>query len=256
MTILPKRLGVPLAALAAVFAGSTLAHATVLYSTDFNGPTYSDAALVGQDGWLQTGTVVTNPLLVANTGTNGRVTLATSGQDVNRPYLPAVTSDSIYLSADITITAAQATGDYFLHLSDGGASNFNARMFAKSSGAGFVMALGTGAGATPTYGATELAFGTTYHILARYDFVVGAGNDTGALFVNPADPFGVGDTAYAAATTQGTDATSLSAVCIRQGTAASAATVTIDNINVAVVPGPAPLALLGLGGLVALRRRR
>ena len=74
--------------------------------------------------------------------------------------------------------------------------------------------------------------------------------------MNPVDPLGVGDTAYVAATTAGADATSLSAVCLRQGTAGNAATLAIDNITVTSVPGPASLALLGLGGLAIGRRRR
>ncbi len=255
MTSLAKRLSVPVAAVA-LLAAAAGANATVLYSTNFNAPTYNDGALLAQDGWLLTGTTTTNPEAVSNSATNGFVSLTTTGQDVNRPYTPAATSDSVYISADITLSAAQSAGDYFLHLSDGGSSNFNARVFAKATTGGFLMAFSTGASTTPTYGTGVLAFGTTYHILARYDFVAGATNDTGALFVNPLDPLGVGDTAYVAATTAGADATSLSAVCLRQGTAANAPTLTVDNITVTSVPGPASLALLGLGGLAIGRRRR
>ena len=97
---------------------------TVLYSTDFNAPAYSNGALIGQDSWAITGTSVTNPVNVANTATNGTVTLTTTGQDVKYAFLPAVTAASLYMKAEISVASAQATGDYFLHVSDGGTSNF------------------------------------------------------------------------------------------------------------------------------------
>lgn len=247
-------------ATALVAAMAANASATIVYQTNFNSPTYSDGAIIGQDGWVITGTSTTNPINVANTATDGNVTLTTTGQDVNRPYTPVATSDKVLLSADINVATA-GTGDYFLHVSDGSSSLFYDRVFVKSSGAGFVMALGTSSGATPTYGSTVLNFGQTYHIVAEYDFVTGSTtNDTGALYVNPTDPINGGDNLYVAATTQGTDATTISAVNLRQGTTGSAPGVTVDNIAVAVqtVPEPSSLVLAGiacLGCLGAFRRR-
>ena len=117
------------------------------------------------------------------------------------------------------------------------------------------MALGTSSGtAGLVYGSTVLDFATTYTILARYDIVAGAANDTGALFVNPSNDDGVGNTPYVAATNTGTDASLIGAVGLRQGTASSAPTVTIDNLVVSI-PEPAS-ALLGSIGLLGLLRRR
>ena len=251
---------------AAVTAGvASVAQAafTPLYSANFNAPTYTDGPLTssttfdatqtpGQDGWLaSSGT--TNLIAVSGAATNGVVTLTTTGQDVRRAVSP-VTSGSVYLQAAINVTAAQAAGDYFFHAGDGGASNFYARTYIKSSGTGFVMALGTGSGAA-TYGSTVLSFNTPYTILVRYDIVSGTANDTGALFINPTTADGTGDTAYVAATTIGIDATTIGSVNLRQGSAANAPSLTIDNIVVSAVPEPATLAALGLGGLL-LRRRR
>lgn len=241
--------------LAAIACGIGSARAsTILYSTDFNAPTYSDGGLIGQDGWVITGTSVISPIAAANTGTDGTVTLTTTGQDVRRAFTPNHTSGSIYLNVEFTVASAQATGDYFIHLGDNGASNFYARTYIRSSGTGFVMALGTSSGAA-TYGTTVLDFNTAYTLLVRYDIIAGTTNDTGALFINPANELGIGDTAYVAATTVGTDATLINSVSLRQGTATSAPGVTIDSITV-LVPEPSSALLGALGILGLLRRRR
>jgi len=248
------------------------AHATLVYSTGFDAPTYTDNVLnvgtdtttPGQDGWINSSGGGTNNIPVSNSATNGFVSLKTSGQDVRRLFnggaAAAVASGSVYLAADITVSAAQATGDYALHLSDGGTSLFYSRTYIKASGAGFVMALGTSSGTAVTYGTTVLNFGTTYHVLDRYDFipdvVVGTPNDTGALYINPVTADGSGDTPYVAATTTGTDAASIDAVALRQGATGSSATLTVDNIQVTTVPEPAAIALFGIAAIGLLRRRR
>jgi trimeric autotransporter adhesin len=250
-----------IAAATLLAAASSFANAAVVYWTNFTAPTYSDGPLLGQDSWALTGTTTTNPQSVANSATNGIVALTTSGQDVNRVFTPAQTASnttSVYLQSLLTVTAAQATGDYFLHLGDGGASNFFARIYARAgtTAGTYQLAMGTSSGTAVNYG-PELALGTAITLLARYDFVAGTANDTGALFVNPTNPLGVGDTAYIAATTIGADAASISSVNLRQGTAGSAPTVTIDSLLVdGFVPEPATLGLIAAGAVVALRRRK
>ncbi|HEY1377234.1 MAG TPA: PEP-CTERM sorting domain-containing protein [Gemmataceae bacterium] len=249
-------------------AQAAAAQPVVLYSANFNSPTYADGPLVnppsatdtttpGQDGWLSTNAGLTNQIPVSNSATNGFVSLTTSGQDVRHQFT-AVNSGSVFFDADVTVSAAQATGDYALHLSDGGTSLFYARTYFQSSGTGFHMALGTSAGTTGLVYGPDLAFGTTYHVLARYDFVSGTGNnDTGALYINPTTVDGSGDTPYVAATLEGTDATSIAAIALRQGTAANSATLTVDNYRAFVMPVPEPssLALLGIPGVAVVIRR-
>src|SRR5262249_38919609 len=111
------------------FAPSTQAQ-VILYSANFNAPTYSDGVLnvgtdtttAGQDGWLNSSAGGTNNIAVSNSATNGFVTLTTTGQDVRHPF-SAVTSGSVFFDADVTVTSAQATGDYALHFTDGGTTN-------------------------------------------------------------------------------------------------------------------------------------
>ncbi|MFL5327486.1 MAG: PEP-CTERM sorting domain-containing protein [Gemmataceae bacterium] len=232
----------------------------VLYSANFNAPTYTDGVLVsptsatdsttvGQDGWINT-SGNTNLIAVSNSATNGFVTMTSSGQDVRHTFAP-VNSGSVYFDADIKVTAAQATGDYALHFGDGGASNFNARTYIKASGAGFVMAEGTGSGTLVTYGSTVLNFNQTYHVLVRYDINAGTTNDSGAIYIDPTTEDGTGDTPYVNATLVGTDATSISAIYMRQGGATAAASLTVDNFRAFVEPVPEPtsMALLGFAGI-------
>lgn len=244
------------AALSALCLGALPAQAalSVLYSTDFNSPTYSDGGLIGQASWARTGTSTISPILVSNVGSNGLVSLATTGEDVNRVFSPAVTSGSVFLSATINVLTAQANGDYFLHLGDGGTSNFYARFYAKSSADGYVLAVGTSSG-TPSYGTAVLAFNVPQQILIRYDFVPGLANDTGSLFLNPTSEDGSLDTAYVSLSTVGVDAVSISSLNLRQGSGTNAVTATIDNLAVAV-PEPSASLLALLAGCALRRRRR
>ncbi len=251
------------AAICALASPSANAALTLVYSTGFSSPTYADGVLnvgtdtttAGQDGWLSSSGGGTNNISVANSATNGTVTLATSGQDIRRAFTAVTPGNgtSVYLKAEFTVASAQTTGDYFLHLGDGGISNFYARTYIKSTTGGFLMALGTGAGAV-TYGTTVLSLNTPYTVLVRYDFATGLLNDTGALFINPITEDGVGETPYVAATTIGGEPTTIGSVHLRQGAAGSSAGVTVDSITFAV-PEPAS-AVLGAFGLLGILRRR
>lgn len=250
---------VALGALGALPANAAI---TLLYSTGFNVPTYADGGLIGQDGWVITGSSVINPILVANTATDGNVSLATTGQDVSHPLGSSGSGGSTFLvKATINLSAVQTAGDYFIHLGDGGGSNFVGRVYAKSATGGFVLAYVTSSGTPPagSYGTTVLSINTAYNILFRYDYVAGATNDTGSLWVNPTTSDGSGDTPYVGLTILGADPTvALSSINLRQGNATSAPTLTVDNISVSgdLIPEPAASLLGVLGFLTMFRRRR
>jgi hypothetical protein len=242
---------------AATLAG---ANAAVLLDQDFNSFTNGD--LVSQGSWVQTGATATNPIQVSS----GIVSLAQgANQDANRPFTPAVTSGSIYYFATINVASKNGTADYFIHLGDGGVSNFGARLYGKSTGAGYQLAWGGGVTAPTTFGA-ELAFGTSYNVVFRYNIISGTLNDTGKLYVSSGDfnSNEASNTAYQDVTvwTGGTEVTSFSAMYFRQGT--STGSESIDQIKIATtfaeaIPEPKTWVLIGIGTsfmLWNLRRRR
>jgi trimeric autotransporter adhesin len=254
------------AAIAAVglCASSLPVRAAVLYTNDFgnttNGNLVTDQS-TGQAGFVQTGTVVTNPIQV----TNGVVSLGTTGQDVSAGFSPVTTGSSVYTSAVATVTSAQATGDYFIHLANNNAGvSFQSRLFAKSGATAGTYLLGIQASSSGVvYGTTELPLNTPITVITRYDIVSGAANDVAAIYVNPTSPVEALNTPYLAATTftQAENTQTLGAVNLRQGTAANAPAVLVDALGVSTtfaeaVPEPAALGLAGAGVILATRRRR
>jgi hypothetical protein len=256
-----------LMAFSASIASATL---TTLYSTDFNsGSGYSDGNLVGQGtpAWQQTGTIATTPIQVANTATNGNVVLGTSGQDAFNTLSSSITQASggrVFLYADVNVTLAQATGDYFLHVGDGTTSNFFDKIFAKAGTAGNYQLGATVNASTGTYAAANIALGTTTHVVAEYDIIPGATNDQVQLYINPVtDPALGGVTPDLTAANTGIDMSTFASVNLRQGTASNAPGVNVDNVKVVysdapVVPEPSAIVLasLGLLGFTGLARRK
>lgn len=272
-----------LTAAAYSFLAVNLVHGTVNFTDNFN--SYANGNLagltadaLGQGTWRQTGASAVTPVQV-NSGT---VVLGTSGQDVYSPLAQAIaitSGSSFYIAANIDITAAQATGDYFLHWSTpvGTTSTFVSRLFARSSGAGFQFGYLVTSGGAPViaYGTTVLSFNIDYRVVVAYNSVAGTLNDTFSVYVNPTDTAVEGNnTAYVTGAYGGStspESTSVDAINLRQGTAANAPSVIVDNLVVAttftegatgigvLVPEPSTIALASLGGLVALmaiRRRR
>jgi trimeric autotransporter adhesin len=224
---------------------------------------------LGQGTWRETGATATNPVQV----NNGAVALGTSGQDIYSPLTSPITltdGSSFYIGLTIDVSAAQATGDYFLHWTPtvGNTSIFQERLFVKSSGAGFVLGYATTSGGTTAYGSSVLNFGSSYQLVLAYNDVSGALNDTFSLYVNPTDlTTEANNTAYLNSGYVGTgsEQTTVAGINFRQGTAANAPTLTADNLvvgttfaDVTTVPEPSAVALgiLGaLAGLVAWKRR-
>ena len=250
--------------LSTILIPSSGAFASALFSDNFD--SYAPGNLVGQGSWLQTGTSTATPLQVAN----GAVSVGSSGQDAYAAFSSSVNTTgggSLYMGMDLDVLTAQATGDYFLHVTTtvGGTSGFYDKLEAKSSSSGYVLGIEEAGSDPVVWGTTVLSYGTSYNIVTEQDFVSGAANDTFELYVNPTDS--TSDT-YLNFTWNGTsaEASSYAEVNFRQGTASAAPTETIDNLvvgtslsDVVPVPEPSTLALAALGGfgfLLTFSRRK
>ena len=247
---------------------------SINFSDNFN--TYANGNLaglaanaVGQGTWAQTGTSVATPVQVVN----GTVVLGTSGQDVYAPLTTPIsitTGSTFYIGATVTLTAAQATGDYFLHFTPivGDTSALAERLYAKSAVGGFVFGY-NGTSGTANYSSSVLSLNTPYRIVMAYTGVAGSANDTFALYVNPTDTsVELNNTPFFTSgyVGSGAEATTVAGINLRQGSAANAPSVVLDNLSVgttfgeiAPVPEPSVGAILGgfgLLGLVMSARRR
>jgi hypothetical protein len=250
-------------------AGTLSSSGAVVFSENFD--TYSNGPLTNQGSWLATANVA-GPIQVSS----GRAQLATSGQDAYAAFsAPLANADgtSLFYGLTVYILSAQVTGDYFFHLSNpaGTTSLFYDRLFARSSGGGFQFGFvdTSGTGSTITWGSAVLSLTTDYRVVVAQNFVAGAFNDTLSLYVNPTDTLVEGNnTAYLTHTwtaTTSAETATYAAANLRQGTAANAPGVLVDDIlisktfsEVSAVPEPSAALLLVAGGAWAiwLRRRR
>jgi hypothetical protein len=255
--------GTFVASLASSFASPVL-------SDNFN--SYTDGALVGQGSWAQTGATATSPIQV----NSGVVTIGNTGQDIYDQFSsPVVLTDgqSLYFGLSINVSAAQATGDYFMHFtpSAGNSTLFYDRLFIQSTTGGYLLGLeGTsGGGATVSYGTGVLSLNSSYNLVLAYNYsATTPSNSVVAVYVNPTDSTVGNNTAYLSAAwgSSNADTNTIAAVNFRQGSSSAAPTLTVDNLVVSEsfgdivspVPEPSTLALAAFGGVAALfgfRRR-
>jgi hypothetical protein len=240
---------------------------TMVFSNNF-GTGYTNGNLVGQNGWSQTGTTAT----VAQTVSNGVVVLPSgaAGQDTWNAFSSAVSATNAgnYLLTTINFSltnAANATGDYFFHLSSptNTTSVFFQRLYSRSAvGGGFELGInGASAATSVAWGSTVLSLNTSYQAVIKWDFVSGATNDTLSLYLNPTNSIITNNTVFASTNFTTTEPTTVAAANLRIGSSASTPGVLVDSIEVQVVPEPSTYALLalagaGLAGHMIRRRRR
>lgn len=258
-------------AIVAAVSAIPSAQAAIYFADNF--ATFADGNLVGQGGYTQVGTISTLPLQVSN----GRV-LIPGGQTANNqdavrlidPVAP-VAGNSVYVGALLTITSAPTSADgssYFLAIRS---NTFdNGRIVARQSSTdSSKFSLGIRAtgqtGNTFVFG-SELDYGTDYVVIMAIDFVNGTSNDVFSLYVNPVSTIRANNTVYASVVNAATDMDDYRGVTISQfasttlttaGASIGALAMTNDfGDAVQAVPEPATMAVLGLGALALMRRRR
>lgn len=206
------------------------------------------SGLIGQGTWAIVGTSTTNPITVTAPGTpaltytsypssgiGNELSITTTGQDVTHQFT-AQTSGYVYFSVLVNVSAAQATGDYFIHLGEpASTSAYFSRVFGKLDGTGtkvvFGIQNGSGGTPTPTYTTAAYDYNTTNLLVVKVDVVSGASS----LIVNPdmsAEPASANWISNSTGTTLPTSA-GLGEINIRQGTATNAPTLKLDGIRVA-----------------------
>lgn len=227
------------------------AMAGVLMSDNFN--SYSNGNLVPQGGWAGHSGLGSTPVQVSG-GTISTVQGGGSREDVNRAAGSTMGAGDVWFAGfDVTITGADpAVATYFAHFRDDG-TGFNSRIFVMAGGGGagtYTFGIGDIASTPDASFAGSFSYGTTYRVISSYNF------DTGfsQLWVNAV---AAGDPSIMSTTADPGE--NISSYAFRQATGNT--TQVIDNLIVAttfgeVVPAPSSLALLGLGGLTAFRRRR
>lgn len=233
-----------------------------LLTEDFN---YAAGQLLTNNGWTAHSGAGTNAITVtapgltyaghAGSGVGNAVTMTTSGEDDNKTFTSTGSGD-VYFSFLVNLSAATATGDYFVGLLQS-ATIFPYRVYAKTDGAtGYFFGVSKANGAI-VYETNSRTFGTTYFIVGKYTFnTATTTDDVLNLWVNPA----LGGTETAATipnvTGTSTDATSISAVYLRQGGAATSSTQQVDAMLAGttwaqVTPSGAAVPTLSAGALTS-----
>ena len=245
-----------------ILSGASVSFGAASFSEDFN--SYANGSLTNQGPWLATAAAA-GPIQVSS----GRAQLATSGQDAYAAFGSAVNNPdgtSFFYGLTLNVISAQVAGDYFFHVSNpaGTTTLFYERLFARSSGVGFQLGFldTSGTGSTTTWGASVLSLSTDYRVVVAQNFVAGLVNDTFSVYVNPTDlSVEANNTAYLTHTWTSANAetTTYAAANLRQGTAANAPALLVDDIlvsktysEVAAVPEPSSVTLAALGGLAML----
>lgn len=213
--------------------------AQTLLTESFN---YPAATLLTGAQWTQTAagtpivSVSAGNLIMANTIGNSmgnKVALLNTGQDVYKTFTATAlnaTVPAIYAHAIVNVSAAQATGDYFLSL--GTTTTSIARVYIRSSVAGFSFGVLRNTG-TVEYESVERPFNTNIRLVLKYEQVTGTTNDIVKLYVNPSgsEP-AVADISH---TGTAADTGSFASVQLYQGSTAvttNAPTLEMDNLVV------------------------
>ena len=192
------------------------------------------------NGWALTGTSSSPTIAVSaasitypgylSSGIGEEVSLAVSGQDVNRSFSPQ-TSGTVYASFLVNVTSATTGGDYFFNIGASTiASNFRGRIFVRRD-ASNNLSFGIAQSATPvSYTAAIYALNTTYLIVLKYDIVTGTANDVSSIYVNPPLNSAIPSTGWISnSDASGADLANIGSVALRQGGSSTGASLKLTE---------------------------
>ena len=204
----------------AILALTPSSRATLLLTDDFTG--YSgnlDSNTGGSPSgiWTKGGSgpsaTIANTTALTYSGYNGGggnyVVMGTPGSTTSKEYKGFTSTTTIgntfYASFLLNLTAATATGNYFISLGDPTTgTTYGPKLFAKASGSGFVLGVSKVSN-TANYGTTEFTFNTTYLVVMRLTGVTGSLNDQAYVWVNPSLSSEPGTLSAECSDTAGTD---------------------------------------------------
>ena len=227
-------------------------NAQTLLGENFN---YTAGDSLTNLGWVSFSGGTTNAILVNNggltftghvgSGIGNSVRLATTGQDVYKDLSTPVSSGSVYASALINVDTSQSTGDYSIALLPSTSTTaFFARLYIRRSSANHYRVSISKASTAPTvYSNDSFAYGVTYLSVIKYQFYnVSTTDDSVSVYYlsnipnnEPSVP------TFGPVVGSQTDATNIGRFALRQGTASSAARLTVDAIRVGTTWSVSPL---------------
>lgn len=218
-------------------AGLTFGQAALPLTESFSYAAGSN--LGGQGAWVNVNTgdeVVIGDGNLSYTGlatsTANHATFGGGGIDAQMEYASQASGtvySSFLLNIGSIVDVTDPNGGYFAGLAET-STNFASTVWAKPSGAGFVLGLNKATGVTDIqYGTTEYSLNTTYLIVIAYDFAT----NTSSMWVNPGSLGGATAPAAMLTAATGTDRPALTRFFIRQDSATETpADVKIDEIRI------------------------
>ena len=234
-----------------VAVASQAANASIMYSSALRAPPLISGGLAGQDSW----TVSSGTQNAIQVGSAGTTLVNGSGprEDLTHALTQITTGQTYYVGFDVTVSGGANTDNatYFMAFNNG--TSYATRMFVTSAtGSNFTLGLSGNTNTVTAWG-TGLTFGTSYRVVGSYT----QGTNVTKLWVNPTSAASTSITSTAGA------ATNINSILLRQDSGTS--TELVSNMVVSTtfdeaatfpaIPAPGAVALIGLAGLVARRRR-
>lgn len=171
-----------------------------------------------------------------------------TGQDYNKSFTATpISSGNVYFAALVNIDSAKATGDYFMHSYNTGATtSYLNRVFVKKSVNGnLAFGILKGSAATSIVWSDSIyALSTTHLIVLKVQIITGTTNDIPSLFINPVINGTEPSATIVASDITSTDYVGIDRVALRQGAPSSCPKMTFDGLRVATTWNEA----VGIGG--------